>query len=152
MKLRTATIADRELVTKLISDILIEYGLKPDPEKTDKDISDIESNYITRNGIFDLLENDAGKVIATVGLYNIDSETCELRKMYMLKSERGHGYGKLLLNHAIRKAKELGYKKIILETASVLKEAIGLYQSYGFKPYNPDHLSGRCDQAHYLEL
>jgi putative acetyltransferase len=72
--------------------------------------------------------------------------------MYLLKSERGKGYGKLLLNHALLKARELGYKKVILETASVLKEAISLYQHYGFKRYYPEHLSGRCDQAYYLEI
>ena len=152
MNLRPATNGDRELVKKLIFDILNEYGLKSDPEKTDLDISDIELNYTNRNGIFDLLENENSNVIATVGLYNIDKVTCELRKMYMLKSERGKGYGKLLLNHAVQKAKELGYKKIILETASVLKEAIGLYESYGFKPYNSDHLSSRCDQAYFLSI
>ena len=152
MNFRPATNADRHIVTKLIFDILKEYNLKTDPEITDRDISDIESNYTNRMGIFDLLVNETGKVIATVGLYNIDNETCELRKMYLLKSERGNGYGKLLLNHALKKARELGYKKVMLETASVLKEAVGLYQSYGFKPYQHDHLSGRCDQAYYLEI
>ncbi len=152
MNLRSATNEDRNLVTKLIFEILNEYGLKTDPEKTDNDLSDIESNYINRNGIFDLLENETGKVVATVGLYNIDSETCELRKMYLLKSERGNGYGKLLLNHALQRARELGYKKVVLETASVLKEAIGLYKKHGFKRYYPEHLSGRCDQGYYLEL
>ena len=39
-----------------------------------------------------------------------------------------------------------------LETASVLKEAIALYESYGFVEYEPDHLSARCDQAYFLQL
>ena len=112
MNLRSATNNDCEIVTKLISEILDEYGLKTDPEKTDLDISDIEKNYTNRKGIFDILENETGRIIATVGLYNIDNETCELRKMYLLKSERGKGYGKLLLNHALQKARELGYKKL----------------------------------------
>ncbi len=108
MNLRSARNEDRDLVIKLIFEILNEYGLKTDPRKTDNDLADIESNYINRNGIFDLLENEKGEVIATVGLYNIDSTICELRKMYLLKSERGKGYGKLLLNHALKRAKELG--------------------------------------------
>lgn len=152
MNLRSARNEDRDLVIKLIFEILTEYGLKTDPEKTDSDLADIESNYINRNGIFDLLENENGEIIATVGLYNMDSATCELHKMYLLKSERGKGYGKLLLNHALKRARELGYKKIILETASALKEAISLYQYCGFKRYFPDHLSGRCGQGYYLDL
>jgi len=41
---------------------------------------------------------------------------------------------------------------VTLETASVLTEAIGLYRSYGFVEYQPDHLSSRCDQAFVLQL
>ena len=57
-----------------------------------------------------------------------------------------------MLNDALDKARELGFSKILLETASVLKEAIQLYKSYGFKEYEPEHLSCRCDQAYMLEL
>jgi putative acetyltransferase len=53
---------------------------------------------------------------------------------------------------ALARAKQLGFAKITLETASVLKEAIRLYTSYGFKPCQPDHLSCRCDQAYMLDL
>lgn len=151
-QIRPAANHDREAITDLIFGILKEYGLKTDPEKTDADLADIEQNYFARNGIFDLLENENGKIIATVGLYKIDDDTCKLRKMYLLKEERGKGYGKLLLNHALKKAEELGYKKIVLETASALKEAIALYEKYGFKRYFPEHLSGRCDKAYYLEI
>ena len=48
--------------------------------------------------------------------------------------------------------KQLGFTKITLETASVLKEAIRLYQSYGFEPYEPEYLSCRCEQAYALDL
>ena len=54
--------------------------------------------------------------------------------------------------YSLKRAKELGFSRVTLETASVLKEAIALYQSYGFRSYAPDHLAGRCDQAHYLDL
>jgi len=58
----------------------------------------------------------------------------------------------MLLEDALAKARQLGFARITLETASVLKEAIRLYESYGFKPYTPDHLSRRCDQAYVLDL
>lgn len=152
VKFRRATNNDIPIITQLVFDALIEYGLKPNPEGTDSDLKDVEGVYINRGGIFDLLENENGKVIATVGLYKIDEETCELRKMYLIKEERGKGYGKFLLNHALATAKELGFQKVILETASVLKEAISLYEHYGFKRFYPEHISCRCDQAYYLEL
>jgi putative acetyltransferase len=150
--IREATNKDQPAVTKLIYGILEDYKLKHDPNSTDADLMDIEKNYTARNGLFDLLEDENGKIIATVGLYKIDDETCELRKMYLDKNQRGKGLGKFLLEHALKRARELGYKKVVLETASVLKEAIGLYEKYGFIKYQADHLSNRCDQSYYLEL
>jgi hypothetical protein len=41
---------------------------------------------------------------------------------------------------------------MVLETSSVLKEAIRLYTRFGFAPFQSDHLSGRCDQAYILHL
>jgi len=78
--------------------------------------------------------------------------TCELRKMYLRRDYRGQGLGKRLLEHALAEARRLGFKTVTLETASVLKEAIRLYETYGFKPYAPSHLSRRCDQAYELRL
>jgi len=78
--------------------------------------------------------------------------TCELRKMYLRRDHRGKGLGKRLLEHALTEARRLGFKTITLETASVLKEAVRLYEASGFKPYTPAHLSHRCDQAYLLKL
>jgi len=150
--LRRATNQDREKISALVFEVLREYGLSPDPCRTDADLADIERHYHSRGGIFDVLETTDGAVVGSVGLYPIDRSTCELRKMYLHSSLRGNGLGRGLLEHALKRAKELGFSRVTLETASVLKEAIALYQSYGFRPFAPDHLAGRCDQALYLDL
>ena len=93
-----------------------------------------------------------GNIVACVGVYRHNSSTCELRKMYCLPAYRGRGYGQQLLDHALAEAKALKFKRVVLETASALKEAIVLYQRYGFTPYEPDHMAERCDQAFELYL
>ena len=57
-----------------------------------------------------------------------------------------------MLDDALANARQRGFVRVALETASVLKEAIALYEGYGFVPCQPDHLSPRCDQAYLLEL
>ncbi|UCC99515.1 MAG: GNAT family N-acetyltransferase [Phycisphaerales bacterium] len=151
-KLRPARNDDCERIADLVYGVLKEYGLKPDPESTDADIQDIESSYFRRGGTFVVLEIQGGSIIGAYGLYPLEERTCELRKMYLCKAYRGEGLGKLLLNDALSKAKRLGFERIVLETASVLKEAIALYESCGFVEYTPNHLSSRCDQAYVLEL
>lgn len=136
----------------MVYGVLAEYNLKPDPQATDIDLSDIEHFYIQRGSIFYVLQEKDGSIIGAYGLYPIDQEICELRKMYLHRSYRGKGWGKFLLEHALSQARKLHFKRITLETASVLKEAINLYRSYGFVEYQAPHLSCRCDQAYVLEL
>jgi putative acetyltransferase len=151
-KLRLAGNKDCEYIAQLVYGILKEYGLKPDPDCTDADIKDIESSYFDRGGAFFVLEAEDGLIIGAYGLYPIDKQTCELRKMYLHKAQRGKGLGKFLLEDALAKAGLLGFDRMILETASILKEAISLYKSYGFVEYKPQHMSSRCDQAYKLDL
>ena len=151
-RLRPANNKDCEKVADLVYGILEEYNLKPDPASTDADIKDIESSYFDRGGTFCVLEAQDGSIIGAYGLYPMDEQTCELRKMYLDKAHRGKGLGKFLLEDALSKARKFGFESMILETASVLKEAIALYKSYGFVEYNPPHMSSRCDQAYLLEL
>jgi putative acetyltransferase len=149
---RSATNADCERVQDLVSGVLREYGLAPDPDGTDRDITDIETHYLKRGGVFEILENAEGNLLGTCGLYPLDDETIELRKMYFEKELRGRGYGKKLLERMIEAARSLGFKQIHLETHSALKEAIALYKKYGFEPTEEEKLTPRCDQTYFLEL
>ncbi|MFC1793379.1 GNAT family N-acetyltransferase [Planctomycetota bacterium] len=151
-RLRPANNKDSSNIADLVYGILREYGLKPAPESTDADIKDIEHTYFKRGGAFYVLETEDSSIIGAYGLYPVEEHTCELRKMYLHKAHRGKGLGKLLMEDALSKAKQLGFERMVLETASVLKEAIALYKSYGFIEYDPQHMSSRCDQAYLLEL
>jgi putative acetyltransferase len=149
---RRATNKDCKAVTSLVYSVLKEYGLKSDPDVTDADLADIEQSYFAKGGVFFVLEDKDGSIVGAYGLYPLEDQLCELRKMYLHKSYRGKGLGKLLLDSALAQVRDLGFTRVTLETASVLKEAIALYKSYGFVEYTPDHMSERCDQAYKLEL
>ncbi len=148
---RSATNDDCERVQKLVFGVLREYGLAPDLEGTDRDIADIEAHYINRGGVFELLEDTQGNLLGTCGLYPMSAETVELRKMYFAKELRGRGMGKKTLARMIEKARPMGFKKIYLETATVLKEAVHLYEKFGFQPTNEKH-TPRCDAAYSLDI
>ncbi len=151
-RLRRATNADCEQASDLVYTVLGEYHRAPDSGCTDADLTDIEQSYLKRGGVFYVLEGQDGSLIGSYGLYPMQPATCELRKMYLHRDYRGQGHGKRLLEHALTEARRLGFQRITLETASVLEEAIRLYERCGFRPYRPDHLSSRCDQAYALDL
>lgn len=151
-RIRPATNADIPRIVAIVFPVLRSYGLEPDPACTDADLADIEAHYARAGGCFAVLEEPDGTVIGTYGLHRIDAQTCELRKMYLDPTRRGHGHGKALLDHALAAARKLGFRRMTLETASVLKEAIALYRKYGFVPCTPLHLSSRCDLAFQRDL
>jgi putative acetyltransferase len=151
MTIRPATNADAEVVRALVFEVLEEYGLKPDPDGIDADLRDIEARYVAPGGMFDVAE-DEGRIVGSVGLCRKADGVCELRKMYLARSARGQGLGKGLLEHALDRARALGFRRVELETAGVLVEAIRLYTRRGFRPVEPAHLSARCDRAFALDL
>ncbi len=150
--LRAATNADRAAIRELVFSVLAEYQLACDPKSTDADLDDIDSSYFARGGSFRVLQQADGTIVGTVGLYPVDEQTVELRKMYLHASARGQGLGRRLLEYAVAEAKSRGFVEMTLETASVLTEAIRLYTRYGFAPYTAPHLAARCDQAYRLRL
>jgi putative acetyltransferase len=146
INLRKANKGDESKIMEVVKSVLSDYGLKTNPDETDRDISDLENYYFNRNGWFAVIENDK-EIIGSYGIFMIDKKSCELRKMYLLKDFQGQGLGKLLMDNAIKKAKELGYSIMVLETNKLLNKAISMYEKYGFVQYKPSHLSDRCDFA-----
>jgi len=123
-----------------------------DPDGIDADVTDIEANYFAKGGVFYVLEAGHGSIVGTCALFPISEECCELRKMYLAKSHRGMGLGRLLLETILADARRMKFRTVTLETATVLVEAINLYRSYGFRPWHNEHLCFRCDQAYRLDL
>jgi putative acetyltransferase len=150
--IRSADNKDCANVQNLVFGILREYGLTVETGGTDADIADIEANYLNRGGVFEIVEDANGNLLGTVGLYPLDAETIELRKMYFAPKLRGRGVGKKMLERMIEEARVRGFKRIYLETASILKEAAALYEKYGFQPTTEGIHSKRCDAAYFLEI
>lgn len=151
LTIRAANNNDRERIRALVFGVLREHGLSPDPDTTDSDLNDIQANYFKR-GLFEVIEDQAGFLLGSVGIYPIDPVTCELRKMYFIEQARGHGLGKYILQRTISQAKALGFKRMVLETSSKLEAANHLYQSFGFELISCEHLASRADQAYELDL
>jgi len=150
--IRSATNGDCDAIRELVFGVLHEHGLSPDPTSTDSDLNDVEKTYHQNGGCFDVLIDGNNAIIGSVAICRIEGHRCELRKMYLNSDYRGKGLGKKLALHGLMRARELGFHRVELETASVLRQAVALYSSLGFKPFDPEHLSARCDRAMYLDL
>lgn len=144
--LRYGRPGDEVQVFRIVTSVLAEYGLSTDIETTDSDLKDIKSSYLSRGGIFKVIERD-GETIGSYGLYSTTAQSCELRKMYLLPEFRGAGLGQQMMDDAFREARAQGFREMTLETNARAIEAMRLYQRNGFERSTPVHLSVRCDVA-----
>ena len=152
LRFRDARKGDEAAVQAVVARVLKEYGLAADPAATDADLADLTASYFDRGGVFRVLVSDDGTIVGCGGLYPVAGDEFEIRKMYFVPQVRGRGHGRRLLEELIEGARQRGCKRVVLETASVLKEAIALYRSFGFRPFAREQLACRCDQAMALEL
>ena len=59
-------------------------------------------------------------------------DTMEIKRMFVLETERRKGIASMILGELEKWAKELGFNRCILETGEKLPEAISLYQMKGY--------------------
>lgn len=85
-----------------------------------------------------------------VGVRQFDSETAELKRMFVRPEYRGYKLGKELLERAMEGAKALGYQKMKLDTLPNLVKARELYESYGFET-TPAYRFNPSEVAIYME-
>lgn len=90
---------------------------------------------------------------------DIDDAT-ELKRIFIREEFQGKGTGTRLVLELIELAKELGYKRMILETGKLLQESCHVYRKVGFKemdnygPYvsMPESLCMMKEFKNYAEI
>lgn len=143
---------DRQTAFDLIQDVLKEYGLCCEPDAADQDVWNVERAYWESGGAFWVVEQD-GQIVGTAGFYPIARGTnaVEIRKMYLRPAARGQGLGRFLLRSLEAEIAQRGFSEIWIETATVLKEAVQLYERYGYQPSTGVETQ-RCDRVYVKPL
>ena len=137
--------SDRHLAAEIIGSVLAEYGLRWEPLGADEDVLKIEEFYQNKGGEFWVVERQS-KLVATAAYYPIKrgNNSVEIRKMYLLPEVRRQGLGTFLLKELEKRIAERGFNEIWIETATVLKEAVILYEKNGYQPASGVETK-RCD-------
>jgi putative acetyltransferase len=88
-----------------------------------------------------------GAPAACGGVLIVDGEYGEIKRMYVRPAFRGNGFGRAMLDRLAEHALSRGTTLLRLETGIHQREAIALYERYGFArippfgPYTDDPLS-----------
>jgi GNAT superfamily N-acetyltransferase len=101
-----------------------------------------------------LLAREDEAIIGGVGLWPLDDNVCEMKRLYVRPPWLGQGLGRKLALAIIEQARVRDYKRMCLDTLPQLTAALSLYRSLGFadtKPYYNNPLDGVSYMALDLE-
>lgn len=105
------------------------------------DLQDIKGFLLYHNGV----------AIGSIGIKRVDTETCEIVRVYVCDEYRGKGYAKMLFAKIEEYAKKLGYKRAEMVTWAASTAALSLYRKLGYT-CSEEKLSEWFKGLKYIEL
>jgi putative acetyltransferase len=138
-----------------IRELFLEYaqslGFSLCFQSFDQELASLPGDYAPPEGRL-VLATHNGQPAGCVALHALAPEICEMKRLYVCPQFRGKGLGRELAERIIAEARQLGYKKLRLDTVEpVMKTAVAMYRQLGFReipPYRQNPIEG----ALYMEL
>jgi putative acetyltransferase len=130
---------------------LADMHMNMDLKNLDQEIGELEQGmYAWPHGAIILAQRD-DEFVGVVALRPCGDGICEMKRLYVQPASRGGAVGRLLAEAIVQKGREMGYKKMRLDTHPSMKGAHRLYYSLGFyeiERYNENLVPGVV----YMEL
>ena len=125
-------IAELEQVRQYFRNYAAWLGVDLSYQNFDEEMASLPGRYADPQGRLFYAEHD-GKGAGCVGIRQLDEGVCELKRLYVDPACRGLGVGRLLALAAIRAARRIGYRKILIDTLPAMRIAVRLYRELGFQ-------------------
>lgn len=116
------------LLAEMCADLSARYHRLPSPF--------LPEEAMTARAAFVVARLD-GRPVGCGALRQIDDQSVEVKRMFVVPSARRQGISRRLLEELERLAGVFGYSKVILETGQYQPEALALYHSAGYRKTEP---------------
>lgn len=123
-------------------------------EPKDLEVLDDPVGKVTGPGGHILMAVEDAEAIGCVALMVMQDGGFEVAKMAVIEAHKGRGVGRELMAACIERARQVGARRLYLETNSGLAPALGLYRRFGFQQVEPTEPSpyARADVMMELRL
>jgi putative acetyltransferase len=117
----------------------------------EKELAELPGDYAAPRGRLLLAEYE-GQLAGCVALHPLEPEICEMKRLYLRPQFRGKGLGRALAERIIAEARQIGYKRMRLDTVEpFMKDAVAMYRKLGFREIAP-YCNNPVTGALYMEL
>src|SRR5579863_7419994 len=116
----------------------------------EKELAELPGDYAPPKGRL-YLAFERTRPAGCIALRKLTHDDCEMKRFYVCPLFRGKGVGKRLATLIIAEAREIGYRRMLLDTVPAMKRAITLYRALGFKPIQP-YCKNPVPGATFMEL
>ncbi len=134
VSIRPYSLRDRDVVVRLVHDVLEEHGFAQTDRQLgalSRDLEEAHERYAAERAGFWVAEV-GGEVVGTVAVRPKEGATCEIKRLYLRPDMRGKGLGQALYAHAEAFARRTGYERIWLDSSRRFARAHALYARNGF--------------------
>jgi len=117
----------------------------------EKELAGLPGEYAPPDGRL-LFAFDEGKLAGCVALRKFRDGVCEMKRLFVRPEFHGKGIGRQLVDAIVREAREIGYRKMRLDTLPPkMNKAIAIYRSIGFQEIEP-YYENPVPGAKFMEL
>ena len=127
--------ADNPVIAHIVRSVLTDFGLnKPGTAFADPILDQLSEVYRKPRSAY-YIARVGEEIAGGAGISPLEggaAHICELQKMYLLPAFRGQGIARKLIEQCLDFARSENYTHCYLETVPELKDAIRLYEYFGF--------------------
>ena len=148
--LEAKTEQDMYAVRELFKEYTDGLGIDLTFQNYEQELAGLKTIYLPPSGSL-LLARYNGSFVGCVGLRKLDNVSCEMKRLYIKPGTRSRGLGSALCKRIIQKGKQLGFKRMRLDTLASMTGALTLYKRLGFYEIEP-YYKNPIPETVYMEI
>ena len=150
LKIRKATTDDNQRAREIVALSFKDFNLKVEFDGLDFAIGSIGTEHSSNT--IELVATWGDEVCGVLAVQTIDTRNAKLFGFHVVHAYRGKGIGRSMLMMAVQETKQLGLKRLYLDTWDNMHAAIALYTSLGWQRDSDPAPESGANRSYFIDL